>query len=414
MISEAELKKEVRMEIGMRLGRSRPTRKELETLADKIFDASVSKYGVESDGSLKDAVIGSICDDFLGLGPIQKLMDDDTVTEIMVNGPFQIYAERRGEKKLCDDKFDNEDHLRSMVEKMLSPSGRRVDESSPYVDFSLPDGSRVNVIIPPLSVGGSVVTIRKFLETIRSVDDLVRLETVDIRMAEFLKAAIRSKCNILFSGATGSGKTSTLGVLSTEIPVAERIVTIEDALELQLSQDHVVRLLTRTKNIEGKGEVSVRNLFQNVLRMRPSRILLGEIRGEEAMDFLQAVNSGHDGTLAVLHASTPQNAIGRLETMATYSGLNIPSTEIRRQIASGLHLIVQHEQMSDGSRKITFITEIQGVENGDVKLNNLYRYEIEDIGTDGKVSGGFHALGKPALLSRFKKFGVTPDESIFE
>ena len=315
---------------------------------------------------------------------MEALLRDNTITEIMVNGPDRIYIERSGQKILSENQFDDEGHLRTIMEKMLAMAGRRLDESSPYVDFSLEDGSRINAIISPLAVDGSTVTIRKFLDSLKSLDDLVRLKTINEPMSRFLRAAIQAKLNIMFAGATGAGKTATLNVLSHEIAPDERIITIEDALELKLNQRHVVRLLTRANNIEGKGAVSVRQLFSNTLRMRPSRIILGEIRGEEALDYLQAINSGHDGTLAVLHASTPADVVGRLETMAMYAGLELPSSEIRRQIASGLNLIIQHEQLADGLRKITHLTEIGGIkENGEIILNDLFRYEITGRAADG-------------------------------
>ena len=337
-------------------------------------------------------------------------MADNTITEIMINGPDRIYVERKGRKTLSTVQFDDEGHLRTTLDKMLMLAGRRLDESSPYVDFSLKDGSRINAIISPLAVDGSSITIRKFLDTLKSLDDLIALKTINEQMADFLQAAIKAKLNIMFSGATGAGKTATLNVLSHEIAPDERIVTIEDALELKLSQNHVVRLLTRGNNIEGKGAISVRQLFSNTLRMRPTRIILGEIRGEEAMDFLQAVNSGHDGTLAVLHASTPTDVIGRLETMAMYAGLNIPSSEIRRQIASGLSLIIQHEQLVDGSRKITYITEVSGIQDGQVVLNDIFRYEITGHAANGAVTGEFKLVNQPANLARFQNRGIRVED----
>ena len=258
---------------------------------------------------------------------------------------------------------------------------------------------------------GSTVTIRKFLDSLKSLDDLVRLKTINEPMSRFLRAAIQAKLNIMFAGATGAGKTATLNVLSHEIAPDERVITIEDALELKLNQRHVVRLLTRANNIEGKGAVSVRQLFSNTLRMRPTRIILGEIRGEEALDYLQAINSGHDGTLAVLHASTPADVVGRLETMAMYAGLELPSSEIRRQIASGLNLIIQHEQLADGSRKITYLTEIGGIkEDGEIILNDLFRFEITGRADSGEVTGEFKLVNKPTNLLRFKKRGIRLDD----
>jgi pilus assembly protein CpaF len=311
---------------------------------------------------------------------------------------------------LSDIQLDDEGHLRSILDKMIGPTGRRLDESSPYVDFSLPDGSRVNAIISPLTADGSTITIRKFLGSLTSLQDLVRFGTITVQMGKFLEASIKAKLNIVFAGATGAGKTATVNVLSDSISEDERIITIEDALELKLNQDHVVRLLTRSTNIEGKGGISVRQLFSNSLRMRPTRIILGEIRGEEAIDYLQAMNSGHDGTLAVLHASTPTDVVGRLETMAMFADLNIPSTEIRRQIASGLHLIVQHEQLADGSRKVTYITEVAGMSDGNIMLSDIFRYEITDISDSGKITGEFRLINRPKNTIRFKKRGIRLDE----
>jgi pilus assembly protein CpaF len=282
------------------------------------------------------------------------------------------------------------------------------------VDFSLKDGSRVNVIIPPLAVGGAIITIRKMLKTLHTVDDLVAMKTMDERMAEFLTACIRAKVNILFSGSTGSGKTTTLEVLSSYIHPDERIVTIEDTLELNLRQTHLVRLLTKPSNIEGKGEITIRDIFRNTLRMRPTRIILGEIRGEEAMDYLQALNSGHRGCLAVIHANRPSEAIHRLETLALYSGMNVNIVGIRRYISSGLNLIVQMEQFIDGTRKITYITEVGSVSEGGLPLRDIYRYEVDEVGDDEEVKGKFKALSTPGFISLFKKKGIKLNPDIFK
>ncbi len=381
--------------------------------ARKVFHYLQEEKSIAINKETADKIIKSLCEDFLGWGPIQKLMDDGDVTEIMINGPKQVYIEKGGKKVLADVKFDDEAHLRYIVEKMITPTGRRVDESSPYVDFSLADGSRVNVILPPLSVGGATVTVRKFLASIQKIEDLVKLGTVDERIAKFLVACIKAKVNILFSGATGSGKTTTLEVLSSYLSPQERIITIEDALELSLHQDHVVRLLTRPSNIEGKGEVSPKDLFRNTLRMRPTRIILGEVRGEEAMDYLQALNSGHRGSLAVIHASSPSDTITRLETMALYASLNLPTWAIREQISSGLDLIVQHEQLTDGSRKLTYITEVGGLKESQIVLRDIFRYEIQEVTDEGKVKGKFKAVAKPNFYSIFKKKGIELDEKIF-
>ncbi|MCF7870140.1 MAG: CpaF family protein [Candidatus Omnitrophica bacterium] len=361
----------------------------------------------------KEKIIKALCDDFLGLGPLQELMDDSEVTEIMVNGPYNVYKEKHGKKILTNIKFDGHQHLRYIIEKMLAPTNRRVDESRPHVDFSLKDGSRVNVIIPPLSVGGATITIRKFLRTIENVNDLIKLGTLDKRMAQFLVACIKARVNILFSGATGSGKTTTLEVLSSYIAAEERTITIEDTLEITLRQNHVVRLITKLPNVEGKGEITLRELFINTLRMRPTRIILGELRGAETMDYLQALNSGHRGCLAVIHASRPSDAIARLQTMASYAGLNIPPWGVRRQISSGLNLIVQQEQFVDGTRRITYITEVGDFGKNRISLKDIFRFDAKEVLENGKVKGSFTVFGKPKFLSLFKKKGIEIDNSIF-
>jgi pilus assembly protein CpaF len=410
-----DLKKRVRREVsGWISGQEKLTREFITERAQKLFDYLQTEEHLQITADEKTHLIAFLCDDFLGWGPLQTVMTDEEVTEIMINGPYKVYIEKSGKKILSEIKFDDEAHLRYIVQKMLSPSGRRVDESSPYVDFSLDNGSRVNVILPPLAFGGAVVTIRKFLLTIKRVEDLVRLEAINEKMGDFLVAAIKAKTNILFSGATGSGKTTTLEVLSSYANPSERIITIEDTLELTLRQEHVVRLLTRPPNIEGKGEVTIRDLFRNTLRMRPTRIILGEIRGEEAIDYLQALNSGHRGALAVIHASSPHDALGRLETMVLYAGLNIPTLAIRGQISSGLDLIVQQEQLLDGSRKITHITEVGNVEDGQIALKDIYRYDIEGVSDDFKIQGRFRAYGKPGFFPLFIKKGISLPDSMFE
>jgi len=411
-----KIKNEVRKEISLWVGeRQKLSEDFIRERADLFFQhkAEQGKY-LDLKKEDKDKLIHSLCADYTGLGPIQKLMEDEQITEIMINGPEKIYIEKNGKKAKSDIKFESNDHLRYIVEKMIQPTGRRVDESYPYVDFALADGSRVNVILPPLSVGGATVTIRKFLRSIETVNDLVKLGTIDERMAEFLVACVKAKVNILFSGATGSGKTTTLEVLSSYVDPSERIITIEDALELTLRQDHVVRLMTRPPNIEGKGEIAIRDLFCNTLRMRPTRIILGEIRSEEAMDYLQALNSGHRGSLAVIHASNPMDTLTRLETTALYASLNLPTWAIREQIAYGLDLIVQHEQLIDGSRKITYLTEVQDLKDNHIILNDIFRYQIEGVSEDLIPQGKFKALNKPKFFSLFKKKGVKINEKIFQ
>ncbi|MDO8748707.1 MAG: CpaF family protein [Candidatus Omnitrophota bacterium] len=367
---------------------------------------------LDENGSKK--IIDELIDEFMGFGPLKALLEDKAVTEIMVNGPKKVYVEKEGKMLLSDITFENNQHLLYIIQKILMPTRRHVDELSPFTDVSLPDGSRVNIIIPPVSLAGPVITIRKFIKEFGSIEDLVTLDTLSRDMADFLIAAIRAKLNIIFSGATGSGKTTTLNILSTYISTRERIVTIEDTAELRLNQEHVVSLEARPGNIEGKGDITIRDLFRNTLRMRPGRIILGEVRGGEALDMLQAMCSGHDGSLAVLHASSPLDVVSRIETMILTSGINIPVWAIKKQIASSLNLIIQQEQLADGSRKITHITEARGLDKDELVLQDLFSYEIEGV-EDSKVKGTWKKHGVvPLFFSRFKKKGVELSEEIFK
>lgn len=355
-----------------------------------------------------------LVNEFLGLGPLKALLEDKAITEIMVNGPHKVYIEKGGKKTLSGVSFENNQHLMYIIQKILAPTRRHVDEMTPFTDVSLPDGSRVNIIIPPLSLGGPVMTIRKFLKEFGSIEDLAAKDTLSRNMADFLVASIKAKLNIIFSGATGSGKTTTLNILSSYISPDERIVTIEDTAELKLNQEHVVALEAKCGNIEGRGEITIRDLFRNSLRMRPERIILGEIRSSEALDMLQAMCSGHDGSLAVLHASSPLDVISRIETMILTSGVNIPMWAIKKQIASSLNLIVHQEQLTDGSRKITHITEVRGLQNEELILQDLFSYEIDTV-TDGRVVGSWKSHGVvPLFFGRFNKRGVKLNEEIFK
>ena len=386
---------------------------ELETVLKSIIQEITLRQRINISEQEKNKIISEMVNELAGFGPIETIMNDPEVTEIMINGPHKIYVERKGKKTLLPIKFDDEQQLRCLIYKLLAPTRRRVDESFPFADVSLKDGSRVNIIIPPLALDGASVTIRKFLQTIRRVDDLIKLGALDQRMADFLVACIKAKINILFSGATGAGKTTTLAVLSSYIDNDERIVTIEDTAELHLNQDHVVRLETRPPNIEGKGEVTIKDLFKNSLRMRPGRIILGEIRGSEALDMLQAMCSGHTGSLAVVHANSPVEVIYRLETMILTSGLPISLDIIHRQISAALQLIIQQVQLSDGTRKITNITQVNGLKDGGVVLENIFHYEFSDF-SDGKVQGKFKATGVlPVFFSLFAKKGVPLSKEIF-
>ena len=385
----------------------------IEARMNKVLNLWEGRKGIAIDPDDKATAIKQLSDDFSGYGPVQDLLDDPEVTEIMINGPHKVYVERNGNKELTSAVFDDDAHLDYVVNNMIAPSGRRVDEASPCVDFSLPDGSRVNVTIPPLSVGCTSVTIRKLLDSMNTLEAIVEFGTLDVRMANFLVHCLRGRLNMIFSGATGTGKTTTINILSAYIDEGERIVTIEDTLELSLRQGNTVKLLTRPPDLDGKGHVSIRYLFTNALRMRPSRILLGEIRGSEAMDYIQALNSGHKGTLAVLHAATPRDAITRLETLAMYAGLDLPSWSIRRQIASGLDVIVQHEQLPDGSRKIICISEVTGVEDDQIVLKDIYRYEIEETSEESGTKGKFLAVAPPTFRNALARNGIHMEDKIF-
>ena len=362
----------------------------------------------------KNKIISELVDEFAGLGPIENLMKDPEITEIMINGPGRIYIEKQGKKEVSDIVFEDEQQLRCLIYKILAPTRRRVDESYPFTDVSLKDGSRVNIIILPLSLDGSTITIRKFLKELKAIEDLIRLGALDKRMADFLVACIKAKVNIIFSGATGAGKTTTLNVLTSYIPNQERIVTIEDTAELHLNQDHVVRLEARQPNIEGKGEVTIRDLFKNTLRMRPNRIILGEIRSGEALDMLQAICSGHAGSLSVIHADSPEDVIYRLETMILVSGVAISLDAIHRQTAAAINLIVQQEQLVDGSRKITNIAQVNGLKDGRVHIEDIFVYEMEGVDANGVVQGRWRATGiVPAFHSIFKKLNIPLPRDIF-
>lgn len=380
-----------------------------------IEDLKVSE-GLQIDEDSSKRLIDGFVSELLGLGPLAPLLEDKSVTEILINGPKKIYVEKNGRMSCSEITFENTQHLTFIIQKILSPTRRHVDEMNPFTDVSLQDGSRVNIIIPPISLVGPVVTIRKFLNEFTSIDDLLKMDSLSKNMADFLVAAIRAKLNIIFSGATGVGKTTTLNVLSSYISPSERIITIEDTAELKLKQEHVVSLETRSPNIEGKGEITIRDLFRNSLRMRPNRIILGEIRSSEALDMLQAMSSGHNGSLAVLHANSAQDAISRIETMILTGGVNIPLWAVKQQIASSINLIIQHEQLLDGSRKITSINEVRGMnDRQEIILQDLFSYEIEDVDEDGRVKGRWKNHGViPLFFNRFKKMGINLKADIFK
>ena len=359
-------------------------------------------------------LVDDICDELLGLGPLEPLLKDESITEIMVNGAKQIFVEQKGKLQLTDIYFHNDEHLMNVIERILTPIGRRVDESSPLVDARLADGSRVNIIIPPLSLVGPCVTIRKFSKKAFEMSDLVNFGTLNEKMATFLEACVRARLNILVSGGTGSGKTTTLNAMSSFIPEGDRIVTIEDAAELKLQQRHVVTLEARPANLEGKGAITIRDLVKNALRMRPDRIIVGEVRAGEALDMLQAMNTGHDGSLTTAHANTPRDVLSRLETMVLMAGMELPVRAVRTQVSSAIDLILQQSRIRDGTRKITHISEVQGMEGDIIILQDLFRYVQDYIDEKGKSVGHFEATGlQPAFMDKFKMNGVDLPISLF-
>lgn len=364
--------------------------------------------------SERSKIVSDLKDEMLGLGPIEVLLKDPTVTEVMVNGPKKIFVERMGRLQLTDIQFHDDSHVMNIIERILSPIGRHIDESVPLVDARLEDGSRVNIIIPPLSLVGPCITIRKFATKALSVDNLITFGTLDRKMADFIKACIQARINILVSGGTGSGKTTTLNVLSSFIPENERIVTIEDAAELKLQQEHVVTLESRPANIEGNGEITIRDLVKNALRMRPDRIIVGEVRGGEALDMLQAMNTGHDGSLTTAHANNPRDALSRLETMVLMAGFEMPIRAIREQVSSAIELILQQSRLKDGSRKITYITEVQHMEGDVITTQDLFRFEQTGMDENGKLTGRFVSTGmQPGFMDKFQVNGVSLPDDFF-
>lgn len=391
---------------------------QLRTYVAKTLDEFCVKEEVIISDEERGHLIREIVSAAISFGPIRPLMEDATISEIMINGPKQIFIQRGGHITLTPVKFDDDRHLNHTIQKILaaSGSGRRVDESSPYVDFSLADGSRVNVILPPVSLSGAVVTIRKFASDISKIEDLVARKMLNQSMADFLVAGVKAKLNMVFSGATGTGKTTALNVLSRYIPSHERIITIEDTAELQLLQEHVVRLQAKGQNIEGKGAISMRELFINSLRMRPDRVIIGEIRSTEALDMIQAISSGHTGSLAIVHADSPQDCFNRLVTMMLISGIHLSIDEIKRQIASAVDLIVHVELFLDGTRRITNITDVRAVESeNQVALDDIFYFKQERVTEDARVLGEWMMNKKrPSFLEKFIKRNVKLPDGFFE
>ena len=390
------------------------TNEMLKKKTKEIVFRLLERDAVNLPFSERQMIAAELMDDVLGLGPIENLLKDNEVTEVMVNGPKQVYVERGGKLYLTEVKFRDDEHVMHIIDKIVSPIGRRIDEGQPMVDARLPDGSRVNAIIPPLALKGPSITIRKFSNNPYKIHDLIRFGTLTPKMAKLLEAAVKARLNIIISGGTGSGKTTLLNVLTGYIPENERIVTVEDAAELKLSQDHVVSLESRAQNIEGKGAVTIRDLVRNCLRMRPDRIVVGEVRGGEALDMLQAMNTGHDGSLTTGHANSPRDMLARLETMVLMAGMELPVKAIRQQVSSAIDLVVQQSRLRDGSRVITHITELLGMEGDIIQLQDIFVFEQKGVDKDGKVVGSHHATGiTPKVLARIEAEGVHLDKEIF-
>lgn len=361
-----------------------------------------------------EEIIQQLINESVGYGPLEALLRDDSITEIMVNGPSDVFIERNGKLEQSGVRFNNDEHVRHIIDRIIAPLGRRIDESSPMVDARLLDGSRVNAVIPPISLDGPSISIRKFKKDPFSLEDLMAFDSFSMEMGEFLKAAVQAKTNILVSGGTGSGKTTLLNVLSASIPKGERIVTIEDMAELRFSYDNLVRLEARPPNMEGTGEVMIRHLVKNALRMRPDRIIVGEVRGSEAIDMLQAMNTGHEGSLTTVHANSPKDALGRLEAMVIMAGLPLTVDVIRGYFVGALDLIVQTSRFSDGKRRIVNIAELIE-EDGEIIAKDIFAFHRQATLADGRIEGEFRATGyRPKLMDRFTSYGIVFDETIFK
>jgi pilus assembly protein CpaF len=386
---------------------------EVRRTIEDMYDQILVQEGTMLTRQERQRLFEQIVAEILGFGPLEPLLADESITEIMVNGAQKVFIERKGKIEKTSLVFESDDHLMRIIDRIVSPLGRRIDESSPYVDARLPDGSRVNAIIPPLALNGPTLTIRKFSKTPLTVDDLIRFGSLTPEAVEFLKACVIARLNVIVSGGTGSGKTTLLNVLSGFIPGDERIVTVENAAELQLRQEHVVTLESRPPNIEGKGEVTIRDLVINCLRMRPDRIVVGECRGGEALDMLQAMNTGHDGSLTTLHANSPRDTLSRLETMVLMAGMDLPVRAIREQIAAAVDVIVQQERLRDGSRKVVNITEVQGMEGDVIVMSDIFAFEQQGMEA-GRVIGRLKPTGiRPKFVERIEAANIHLPAGIF-
>jgi pilus assembly protein CpaF len=412
---KAQVHNQLLQQLGPKLYDADLTQGELEQMVRAALQEAMQAEDILLSAVERTRIAQEISDDILGYGPIEPFLRDPELTEVMVNGPDSIWIERSGKLRQVEGHFSDEAHLRRTIDKIVSRIGRRVDESSPMVDARLPDGSRVNAVIPPLAVDGSLLTIRKFSTDPYASDDLVAFGTYTPRTAEFLKACVQGRLNVIVSGGTGSGKTTTLNVLSSFIPRDERIITIEDAAELQLHQDHVLRLESRPSNIEGKGEVDIRDLVKNSLRMRPDRIVVGEVRDAAALDMLQAMNTGHDGSLCTIHSNGPRDTLARIETMVMMAGMDLPMRAIREQVASAVDVIVHQSRMRDGSRRITHVTEVERMEGDVITLQDIFLFD-HSMGFDetGTSLGRLRATGlRPKFLEKMEHSNVRVDPTIF-
>ena len=378
-----------------------------------LFEQILAEENIVLSRPERARLFEQIAAEILGFGPLQPLLEDDTITEIMVNGPKNVYIERKGRLHRVPITFENNDHVMRIIDRIVAPLGRRIDESSPYVDARLPDGSRVNAVIPPISLVGPTLTIRKFSRNPITVDQLVQFGSISGEAVQFLKACVEARLNILISGGTGSGKTTLLNVMSSFIPDDERIITIENAAELQLRQEHVVTLESRPPNIEGRGEITIRDLVINSLRMRPERIIVGECRGGETLDMLQAMNTGHDGSMTTAHANTPRDALARVETMCLMAGMDLPVRAIREQVSSAVDVICQQERMRDGTRKVTTITEVSGMEGDVITMTDIFVFEQTGM-ENGKIMGRIRPTGlRPKFMDKIETAGINLPPSIF-
>jgi pilus assembly protein CpaF len=414
----ADLKAKIHRQLIEQLDLSKISMIPLETLQSQIRHITedlLAAEGTPLNRQERDRIVIEVEHETFGLGPIEPLMRDPTISDILVNGAREVYVERRGRLERTDVQFRDDAHLLQVIERIVSKVGRRVDESTPMVDARLQDGSRVNAIIPPLALDGPILSIRRFAVDPFKMPDLLQFETLTPTLAEVLEAAVKARLNMIISGGTGSGKTTLLNVLSNRIPTTERIVTIEDSAELQLQQDHVVRLETRPPNIEGKGSVTQRDLVRNALRMRPDRIIVGEVRGAEALDMLQAMNTGHDGSISTVHSNSTRDALSRIETMVLMAGISLPGRAMREYISSALDLLVHLARLSDGTRKIVKMTEVVGMEGDTITLQDIFIFDQKGIGPNGEVLGHHRATGiRPRFADRLKIAGIELNPAIFE